>query len=117
MVARPVGAPVLDPRILRPGAAAGLPRKESNGKRHSRRSMSKLDVPVLALGGDRSFGTTMAAVIRFAASDVGVGVVPDSGHWIMEENPRRPSRWFALSSTTVVQPADELSQDPLSRIR
>ncbi len=47
----------------------------------------KLDMPVLALGGDKSFGLTMAAVMRFAASDVQEGVVPDSGHWIMEENP------------------------------
>ena len=48
----------------------------------------KLDVPVLALGGEKSFGATMAAVMRFAASDVEEGVVPDSGHWIMEENPK-----------------------------
>jgi pimeloyl-ACP methyl ester carboxylesterase len=48
----------------------------------------KIDVPVLALGGEKSFGTTMAAVMRFAASDVEEGVVPDSGHWIMEENPK-----------------------------
>jgi pimeloyl-ACP methyl ester carboxylesterase len=47
----------------------------------------KLDVPVLALGGEKSFGKTMAAVMRFAASDVEEGVVPGSGHWIMEENP------------------------------
>ena len=48
----------------------------------------KLDVPVLALGGDKSFGLTMAAVMRFAAINVEEGVVPDSGHWIMEENPK-----------------------------
>jgi pimeloyl-ACP methyl ester carboxylesterase len=48
----------------------------------------KLDVPVLALGGEKSFGTTMAAVMRFAANNVEEGVVPDSGHWIMEENPK-----------------------------
>jgi pimeloyl-ACP methyl ester carboxylesterase len=48
----------------------------------------KLGMPVLALGGERSFGTTMAAVMRFAASDVEEGVVPDSGHWVMEENPK-----------------------------
>lgn len=47
----------------------------------------KLDMPVLALGGDKSFGLTMAAVMRFAANNVQEGVVPDSGHWIMEENP------------------------------
>jgi len=44
-------------------------------------------MPVLALGGEKSFGTTMAAVMRFAANNVEEGVVPDSGHWIMEENP------------------------------
>ena len=48
----------------------------------------KLDMPVLALGGEKSFGTTMAAVMRFAANDMEEGVVPDSGHWIMEENPK-----------------------------
>ena len=48
----------------------------------------KLSVPVLALGGEKSFGTTMAAVMRFAASDVEERVVPDSGHWIKEENPK-----------------------------
>jgi pimeloyl-ACP methyl ester carboxylesterase len=45
-------------------------------------------VPVLALGGEKSFGTTMAAVMRFAASNVEEGVVADSGHWVMEENPK-----------------------------
>jgi len=47
----------------------------------------KLAMPVLAIGGEKSFGTAMAAVMRAAATDVTEGVVPDSGHWIMEENP------------------------------
>jgi pimeloyl-ACP methyl ester carboxylesterase len=47
----------------------------------------KLAMPVLALGGEKSFGRTMAEVMRFAAENVQEGVVPDSGHWIMEENP------------------------------
>jgi pimeloyl-ACP methyl ester carboxylesterase len=47
----------------------------------------KLEMPVLALGGEKSFGLTMAAIMRFAATEVEEGVVPDSGHWIMEENP------------------------------
>jgi pimeloyl-ACP methyl ester carboxylesterase len=25
--------------------------------------------------------------LRFVANDVTVGIVPNSGHWIMEENP------------------------------
>ncbi|MCI0363354.1 MAG: alpha/beta hydrolase [Phycisphaerales bacterium] len=47
----------------------------------------KLAVPVLALGGEKSFGAQMAVVMRSAATNVTEGVVPDSGHWIMEENP------------------------------
>jgi pimeloyl-ACP methyl ester carboxylesterase len=48
----------------------------------------KLTMPVLALGGEKSFYLTMAEVMRAAATNVTPGVVPDSGHWIMEENPK-----------------------------
>jgi pimeloyl-ACP methyl ester carboxylesterase len=47
----------------------------------------KLSMRVLAVGGEKSFGTSMADIMRFAASDVRAGVIPNSGHWIMEENP------------------------------
>jgi pimeloyl-ACP methyl ester carboxylesterase len=47
----------------------------------------KLKMPVLAVGGEKSFGPMMATVMRFAAIDVHEAVVADSGHWIMEENP------------------------------
>lgn len=47
----------------------------------------KLSMPVLAIGGEKSFGKAMADVMRFAATDVREGVIPESGHWIMEENP------------------------------
>ncbi len=47
----------------------------------------KLAMPVLAIGGEKSFGATMAKIMQFAASNVREGVIPDSGHWIMEENP------------------------------
>ena len=50
-------------------------------------SGGKLTMPVLAVGGEKSFGPTMATVMRAAASNVTEGIVPDSGHWIMEENP------------------------------
>ena len=48
----------------------------------------KLKMPVLAIGGEKSFGPMMATVMRFAADDVHEAVVPASGHWIMEENPK-----------------------------
>ncbi|MBC9208381.1 alpha/beta hydrolase [Roseomonas aerophila] len=46
-----------------------------------------LAMPVLALGGEKSFGPMMATVMRAAATNVTEGIVPNSGHWIMEENP------------------------------
>ena len=50
-------------------------------------SKGKLTMPVLALGGEKSFGSQMAEVMRGGATDVTGGIVPGSGHWIMEENP------------------------------
>jgi pimeloyl-ACP methyl ester carboxylesterase len=47
----------------------------------------RLRMPILAVGGEKSFGSTMAVVMRAAGDDVSEGIVPDSGHWIMEENP------------------------------
>ena len=37
----------------------------------------KLAMPVLAIGGEKSFGKTMADIMRFAASNVRVGVIPE----------------------------------------
>jgi pimeloyl-ACP methyl ester carboxylesterase len=47
----------------------------------------KLSMPVLAIGGEKSFGTVMAVVMRAAATDVTELVIPNSGHWLMEEQP------------------------------
>jgi pimeloyl-ACP methyl ester carboxylesterase len=47
----------------------------------------KLAMPVLAIGADKSFGTTQADVLRFVASDVTGQVIANSGHWLMEEQP------------------------------
>ena len=47
----------------------------------------KLTMPVLGVGGEKSFGPMMATVMRAAAVNVHEAIVPDSGHWIMEENP------------------------------
>ena len=47
----------------------------------------KLTMPVLAVGGEKSFGSTMAVVMRAAATDVQELVIANSGHWLMEEQP------------------------------
>ncbi len=49
----------------------------------------KLMMPVLALGGDHSYKTLMADIMRFVAADVTGGVITNSGHWVMEEQPRQ----------------------------
>jgi pimeloyl-ACP methyl ester carboxylesterase len=48
----------------------------------------KLTMPVLAIGGEKSFGPTMAVVMRAAATNVQESVIPNSGHWLMEEQPK-----------------------------
>jgi len=52
----------------------------------------KLQMPVLALGGEKSFGKGMAEEASFVAANVTGGIVPASGHWIMEENPRATTK-------------------------
>jgi pimeloyl-ACP methyl ester carboxylesterase len=47
----------------------------------------KLAMPVLAVGAEKSFGTAEGDTLRFVATNVTVGVVPGSGHWVMDENP------------------------------
>jgi len=46
-----------------------------------------LTMPVLAIGGEKSFGPMMGTVMRAAATNVQTAIVPNSGHWVMEENP------------------------------
>ncbi|HEY0106003.1 MAG TPA: alpha/beta hydrolase [Rhizomicrobium sp.] len=47
----------------------------------------KLQMPVLALGGATSYGAAMKTELDFVAVNVEGGTIPNSGHWIMEENP------------------------------
>lgn len=47
----------------------------------------RLPMPVLAIGGEKSFGAYEAIVMRNAADHVTELVVPNAGHWLMEEAP------------------------------
>lgn len=47
-----------------------------------------LPMPVLAIGGEKSFGPMMATVACAAATNVQGVVIPGSGHWVMEEQPQ-----------------------------
>ena len=49
----------------------------------------KLKMPVLALGGDKSFGRGLETLesLQRVAENVRGGLVPNSGHWVTEEQP------------------------------
>ena len=47
----------------------------------------KLTMPVLAIGGGKLFGTSEVVVMRNAAVNVTELVIPEAGHWLMEEAP------------------------------
>jgi len=52
-------------------------------------ALGKLTMPILALGGDHSYKTQMADIMRLVATDVTGGVIINSGHWVMEEQPKQ----------------------------
>jgi pimeloyl-ACP methyl ester carboxylesterase len=47
----------------------------------------KLPMSVLAVGGEKSFGSLQAEIMRHVATNVREAVVAGSGHWLMEERP------------------------------
>ncbi|MGO9046295.1 MAG: alpha/beta fold hydrolase [Xanthobacteraceae bacterium] len=64
---------------------AAFPRDAEDNKGFA--AKGKLTMPVLAIGAEKSFGTAMADDQRFVATDVTGVVIPNSGHWLMEEQP------------------------------
>jgi pimeloyl-ACP methyl ester carboxylesterase len=51
-------------------------------------SQTRLTMPVLSIGGDKSLGTVLGDQMKLVATDVTVIVLKNTGHWLMEENPR-----------------------------
>ena len=51
-------------------------------------SQTKLNMPVLAIGGEKSLGDALAQQMKLVASDVTVVVLKNTGHWVLEENPK-----------------------------
>jgi pimeloyl-ACP methyl ester carboxylesterase len=50
-------------------------------------SQSKLTMPVLTMGGDKSLGDALGRQMKLVATDVTIVVVKDAGHWVLEEQP------------------------------
>src|SRR5881628_3594806 len=51
-------------------------------------SQTKLPMPLLVIGGEKSLGEVLGAQAKLVASDVTVTVLKDTGHWVLEERPQ-----------------------------
>ena len=51
-------------------------------------SRTKLTMPVLAMGGEKANGDALGKQVRLVATNVETLVLPNTGHWVMEERPR-----------------------------
>ncbi|KAF3074316.1 hypothetical protein CFAM422_003725 [Trichoderma lentiforme] len=73
----------------------------------------KLSMPLLALGGEASFGipSVLQQIFSPASDNLQVDVVPKAGHWIADENPKwlatRINKFFSEGSSRL--PATDLS--------
>lgn len=52
-------------------------------------AQTKLTMPVLSIGGDKSLADPLAVQMNLVATDVTVVTVKNSGHWILEEQPQQ----------------------------
>jgi pimeloyl-ACP methyl ester carboxylesterase len=48
---------------------------------------TKLRMPVLSIGGEKANGAALAEQARSVAVDATTVILPDTGHWVMEERP------------------------------
>jgi pimeloyl-ACP methyl ester carboxylesterase len=51
-------------------------------------SKIKLAMPVLAIGGEKASGTLLGQQMKIVATDAKMVVLPNTGHWVMEERPK-----------------------------
>jgi pimeloyl-ACP methyl ester carboxylesterase len=51
-------------------------------------SQTKLTMPVLTIGGDKSLGEALGQQAKLVATDATVIVLKNTGHWVLEENPK-----------------------------
>src|SRR5258706_6119010 len=50
-------------------------------------SRTKLSMPVLSIGGEKANGAALATQIKLVATNATSVILPNTGHWVMEENP------------------------------
>jgi pimeloyl-ACP methyl ester carboxylesterase len=52
-------------------------------------SQTKLTMPVLTIGGEKSLGAPLGEQLKLVATNVTVVVIKNAGHWVLEEQPQQ----------------------------
>jgi len=78
-------------------------------------SRTKLTMPVLSIGGDRANGDALGKQVKLVASNAASVILPDTGHWVMEERPQETAD--ALMHFLGGQPASAAATSALPRLR
>ena len=58
-------------------------------------SQTKLTIPVLSIGGEKSLGRELGEQTKLVAENATVIVLPNTGHWILEEQPKETAEALA----------------------
>ena len=70
-------------------------------------SRTKLSMPVLSIGGEKANGAALATQVRLVATNATSVILPNTGHWVMEENPSGATnaltRFLGASSSALPQ--------------
>jgi pimeloyl-ACP methyl ester carboxylesterase/uncharacterized RmlC-like cupin family protein len=78
-------------------------------------SRTKLTMPVLAMGGEKANGDALGKQAKLVATNVETLVLPNTGHWVMEERPRETMD--ALMRFLGAAPAQAASSSTLGQLR
>ena len=89
-------------------------------------SQTKLTMPVLSIGGEKALGPALGKQLQLVATNAKSVTLPDTGHWVMEENPKatmdalvsflgQPAETTA--ATSGAQPVSRSSKSALPEMR
>src|SRR3954468_10682538 len=78
-------------------------------------AQTKLRMPVLAMGGEKANGDALGKQVKLVATNVETLVLPNTGHWVMEERPRETME--VLMRFLGAAPASTASSSTLGQIR
>jgi len=82
-------------------------------KDFARLSQTMLAMPVLSIGGDKANGTALAKQVKLVASNAASVILPNTGHWVMEESPQETISALLgfFGSTPAARPGKRRSAD------